>query len=91
MLGVCAQFTLCITMKVEPEIAKQYKCHHCYNCKNYREKGRKKVCLHSLFLAGPEDREFVGEKMHFRASYSTSSKLLLVARHIMTTGLRKCL
>ena len=34
--------------------------------------------------------EFV-EKMHFGASYSTSNKLLLIARHIMTTGLQKCL
>ena len=25
------------------------------------------------------------------ASYSTSNKLLLVARHILTTGLQKCL
>ena len=30
-------------------------------------------------------------KMHFGASYSTSNKLLLIARHIMTTGLQKCL
>ena len=27
------------------------------------------------------------EKMRFGASYSTSNKLLLVARHILTTGL----
>ena len=32
-------FTLCITMEVEPRIAKQYKCHHCYSCKNFRGKG----------------------------------------------------
>ena len=32
-------FTLCITMEVEHRIAKQYKCHHCCSCKNYREKG----------------------------------------------------
>ena len=31
------------------------------------------------------------EKMCFGASYSTSNKLLLVARHILTTGLQKCL
>ena len=30
-------FMLCITMKVEPRIAKQYKCHH--SCKNYQGKG----------------------------------------------------
>ena len=32
-------FTLCITMKVEHRIAKQYNCHHCCSCKNYRGKG----------------------------------------------------
>ena len=41
-------FTLCITMEVEPRIAKQFKCHHCCSCKNYRGKGmegEKKVYL----------------------------------------------
>ena len=40
-------FTLCITMEVEPRIAKQYKCHHCCSCKNYRRKGMEggKKCL----------------------------------------------
>ena len=42
------------------------------------------------FFGWPEDREFV-EKMRFGASYSTSYKLLLIARHIMPTGLQKCL
>ena len=37
------------------------------------------------------DSEFVGGKMRFGASYSTSNKLLLVARHILTTGLQKLL
>ena len=31
------------------------------------------------------------EEIQFWASYSTSNKLLLVARHILTTGLQKCL
>ena len=31
------------------------------------------------------------KKMCFGASYSTSSKLLVVAGHILTTGLQKCL
>ena len=47
-------FTLCITMEVEPRIAKQFKCHHCCSCKNYRGKGMegggKKVSLRR-FLA----------------------------------------
>ena len=40
-------FMLWITMEVEPRLAKQYKCHHCCSCKNYRGKGMeggKKVC-----------------------------------------------
>ena len=44
---------LCVTMEIEPRIAKQYKCHHCCSCKNYWGKGikgRKKVSLHQ-FLA----------------------------------------
>ena len=81
-------FTLCITMEVEPRIAKQYKCHHRCSCKNYRGKGMEGE-KKSVF-GGPEDHEFM-EKMRFGASYSTSNKLLLIARHSMTTGLQKCL
>ena len=47
-------FMLCITMEVEPRIAKQYKCHRCYSCKNYHgERGWKveKKCLCIVFLA----------------------------------------
>ena len=40
------------------------------------------------FFGCPEDREFV-EKMRSGASDSTSDKLLLISRHIMTTGLQK--
>ena len=47
-------FTLCITVEVEPRTAKQYKCHRCCSCKNYRGKGmeggQKKVSL-CRFLA----------------------------------------
>ena len=52
------------------------------------EGGKKSVF--ASFFGWSEDREFV-EKMHFGASYSMSYKLLLIARHIMTTGLQKCL
>ena len=41
------------------------------------------------FFGSPEDHEFM-EKMHFGASCSMSNKLLLVDRHILTTGLQKC-
>ena len=52
------------------------------------EGGKKSVFV--LFRGWPEDSDFM-EKMRFGASYSMSSKLLLVARHILTTGLQKCL
>ena len=60
--------------------------------KNYRGKGMEggKKSVFALFFGWPEDREFV-EKMRFEASYSMSNKLLLISRHIMTTGLKKCL
>ena len=45
-------FTLCITVEVEPRIAKQDKCHHCCSCKNYREKGMEGgKSVFALFLA----------------------------------------
>ena len=81
-------FTLCITVGVEPRIAKQCKCQYCCSCKNYQGKGMeggRKVS--ALFFGWPEDREFV-EKMRFGTSYGTSNKLLLVARHILTMGLQ---
>ncbi len=79
-------------MEVKPRIAKQYKCHHCCSCKNYRGKGMEggEKSVFASFFGCPEDREFV-EKKHFGASYSMSNKLLLISRHIMTTGLQKCL
>ena len=88
-------FTLCITLEAEPRIAKQYKCHHCCSYKNYRGKGMEggnKKCLCVVFWLTRRSR-VTGEKKKksFRASYCTSNKLLLVARHILTTGLQKCL
>ena len=79
-------------MEVETQTVKQYKCHHCCSCKNYQGKGMeggKKVSLHH-FLA--EDQKIASSwKKCFGASYSMNNKLLLVARHILTTGLKKCL
>ena len=51
--------------------------------------GGKKVTLRR-FLA---DQKIASsyKKMRFGASYSTSNKLLLIAKHIMTTELKKCL
>jgi len=42
------------------------------------------------FFGWPEDRECV-EKILLSASFSTSSKFLLFARHTLTTGLQKSL
>ena len=49
----------------------------------------KKVSLRR-FLAD-QKIESSWKKMRFGASYGTSNKLLLVARHILTTGLQKCI
>ena len=49
--------------------------------------GGKKVSLRH-FLADRRSR-VRGKKTRFGASYSTSNKLLLIARHILTTGLKK--
>ena len=96
-------FTLCITMEVEPRIAKQYEGQHCCSSKNYRGKGMeggKKVFLRR-FLADQKIASSWGGGggggggrrggKRFRSSNSTSNKLLLVSRHILTTGLQKCL
>ena len=86
-------FMLCITMKVECKIVKQYKCYHCCSCKNHREKEwrvGKKVPL-PRFLADQNTANLWEKKWCFGASYSMSNRLLLVARHILTTGLQKCL
>ena len=51
--------------------------------------GEQKVSLRRF--GADQNREFVETKMRFWASQSTSNKLLLIARHIMTTCLKKCL
>ena len=49
-----------------------------------------KKIVFASFFGCPEDRQFVA-KMRFGASYSTSNKLWLISRHIMTMGLKKWL
>ena len=49
--------------------------------------GGGKKCLSVVFWLTRRSR-VRGKKMRFGAPYSTSNKLLLVARHIMTTGLK---
>ena len=53
--------------------------------------GGKKVSLRRFFFLLTRRSRVRREKKRFGASYSTSNRLLLVARHIMTTGLQKCL
>ena len=84
-------FTLCTSVEAEPKIAKQYKCHHCCSCKNYRGKGMeggKKVSLRR-FLADEKIASLW--KKCILGHPITSNKLLLVARYILTMGLQKCL
>ena len=80
-------------MEVEPRIAKQYKCQHCCSCEKYLRKGmeggKKRVSLRR-FLADQKIAS-LWKIMRFGASYNTNNRLLLVARHILTTGLQKCL
>ena len=84
--GCC--FTLCVTVEIESRIMKQYKCQYCCSLKKYCGKGMedgKKVSLHR-FVADQKIASLCSG-----ASCSTSNKLLLTARHILTTGLKKCL
>ena len=64
-------FTLCITMKVELRIAKQYKCHHSCSCINYLGKGMEGggKSVFSSFFGWPEDREFVGHPIARETSH----------------------
>ena len=82
-------FTLCITVEVEPRIAKQYKCCHCCSCKNNWGKGMEggKKCLCVIFWLTSSWKQFI---LGHPIAWATI-KLLLVARHILTTSLQKCL
>ena len=55
LLSRCC-FMLCITMEIEPRIAKQYKCHPVAVVKITRERGWR---VDKKFFGWPEDREFV--------------------------------
>ena len=71
-------FTLCITMEVEPRIAKQYKCHHSVlqlqkitGEEGGRWRGEKKcLCVASVWLT--RRSRISGEKMRFAASFSVA-------------------
>ena len=64
-------FTLCVTVEVEPRIAKQYKYQYCCNCKHYCGKGMEggKKSVFALFFGWPEDCEFVLVHPIARTSY----------------------
>ena len=69
-------FTLCITMEAEPWIAKQYKCHHCWSCKNYWGKGMeggKKVSLPDTFWLQASRNAFKVGSVKFANSLSPPS------------------
>ena len=68
---------LCIKMEVEPELRSSTHVSTVAVAKITGGKGIEGGEKKSLCILG--------------ASYSTSNKLLLVARHILTTGLQKCL
>ena len=76
--------TLCVTMQAEPRIVKQYICHCCCTCKNYRGKvtqDERKVSLHRF--SADQKIANLWKKGIFLG------KFLLVARHTLTTGLQK--
>ena len=71
-------------MEVEPRTVKLYKCHYCCICKNYKGKvmkSDKNKCLHCF--SADQKIARVCKKMNFGASYSTSNKSLLAARHVL--------
>ena len=76
-------------MEVEPRIVKQYKRHHCCSCKNYREGGKDCEFVRKKKKEKKREKKKM-KKKRLGASYSTSNKLLLVSRHILATGLPKC-
>ena len=79
-------------MEVEPKLRSSTNANTVAVAKITVERGWRveKKCLCIVFWLTRRSRVFI-EKMCFGASYSTSNKLLLIARHIMTTGLQKCL
>ena len=84
-------FMLCITIEVELELWSSTNATAVADAKITGERWwRVEKCVFTLFFGWPENREFA-ERMWFWASYSMSNKLLLVARHILTSGLQKCL
>ena len=56
---------------------------------SWKGDGGWKECVLASFFWLTRRSQIRGEKMRFGASYSTSNKLLLVARHILTMGLKK--
>ena len=79
---------LCITVEVEHRIEKKEKKKKKKTAGKGMEGGKKVFCVVFWLTRRSRVRR---RKMRFGASYSTSNKLLLIARRIMNTGLQKCL
>ena len=71
-------FTLCITVEVEPTVAKLYKCPYCCLCKNYRVKVMKDGKKVSLQVGWPEDRECVEENAFFSRPIARATSYCLL-------------
>ena len=83
-------FMLCITMEVEPRIQSSTNATAVAVAKITQERGwRVEKSVFASFFWLTRRLWVRGKKMRFGASYSTSNNLLLVARHILTTGLQK--
>ena len=82
-------FTLCISMEVERRSSKVPLLLHLQKLPGKGD-GEWKKSVFTSFIGQSEDNELM-EKISFLPSYSTSNKLLLVARHILTIDLQKCL
>ena len=84
-------FTLCITVKVEPRIAKQYKCQYCCSCKKYRGKGMEggqKVCGVIFWLTR---RSRVRRKNAFWGIVLHEQQVIAYCQTHYDYGLQKCL
>ena len=84
-------FTLCITMEIEPRIVKQYECHHCCSCKNYRGKGMEggEKCLCVVFWLTRSSR--VHEKNVFWGILQHKQQVIACCQTRSDYGPPKCI
>ena len=82
-------FTLCITVEVEPRIAKQYKCQYCCSCKNLQvPKVKRPNGFSSLAGLGGDGhirrRTYIYIYIHARHTITTPTPLSLSLSHTHT-------